>query len=1328
VAAALLLGALPFVADAAGSGPSVTTYSSGLTAGGGPNAITLGPDHAMWFTEYNADRIGRIAADGTIAEYGNQMSAGAHPSGIAAAGSDLFFGEFGTGRIGELDTGTGQLVGEYAIPTSGSGPDGLALGSDGGVWFAEQNTDETVGRIDPGTHAITEYDLAASDQTDYKPTGVASGPDGAIWVTLLDTGQVARIDPTAASAGTNDGVTIYDLPSGAAAEPEGIVAGADGDLYVAEYGSDAIARIVPSATAAGTSDGITEYPVSAAPLLGTSAGDGGVWFTEPHANALVRLDPQTDTTTSVTTANGVAGEPTGIADDGDGHLWFTEFTAPAIGTLTEPSTTVTPPTTTTPTPPTPPSALLVTRRAGTGVAFDGSQSVAHGSAIAGYKVTLTDGAGTTSINCGAGAPVAVPQFSHSVAGTATLTVTAANGTSSSTSVPFSATGLPTLHHGRAKGQAKAHDARVILPQVIAFQCLSPSGTAAPGSAVAGTAPGTTISSSCQLNAGIIQVDGCGLQKVSDLCSGVPSAERAIVEAHLLPGKLLDSRLACGGSSPIFTPAVARPAASAAAVNLSAIDSKLANLTDSFYVSSQPVRINGIDVTPRDGSSIVIAVGGVITTSFAEQYGVYLIGSNASEGLGGFALKSGKLDVDVSDLGAAQATFASFSIKNPITFGRFSQLAVGAAFAAEGGVPSLPLTGGFDAVFIQGGQTRLDFNLQVNNLFNNPLNDAPFTGSTSLLTDNDDGLILNGLDVNIPDLDLDIVDLSNIKFHWDRATNNISGQIGVGIDDLGGAIGGTFAFQGADFLNGGVFYQADEIDTDGGGGYLITPPIYLIGLSATFSLYQPQVPGSTTSFDGQADLSVGPAISNNGCGLLQANGDVHMTFYPGPFSLQLIGTNEILCIPLEQSYFSANSDGYAEVGGDTEFDVPGLFDAKMNLDGQAYVDANNPGASHFQLDGNATATLDLPNPIGDVTLGGQAVLSDLGAGICGDVDIFGYHFHPGITESFTPTPPFTPAQFLAQLSLAGDGCDLSPYQPLGAGGPPTGVTPAAVHANADASAHAAAYGFTVPQGEATATVMLRGSGAPPSVTLHGPGGRTIDTAQDGAGNGYLVLRQDSTGTTLAELAGANAGRWTITIDPDSAPVLSAATAHELPTPHITAHVTGTGAHRVLHYRLTPQPGLQVRFVENGHRGGELIGVAHGRSGSISFVPSMAAAGPRTISAVLTENGLPRPGFVVAHYRAAPPRPGAVSRITAIRRGAALLIRFRAAPLATSYAISLILSDGRELLLPSAHTVLRVPGIGTAKVTRLSVIALRDGELGPRIQARLTNPARRKPAKH
>jgi virginiamycin B lyase len=322
--------------------PAITEYSPGITAASGPNGIAKGPDGAMWFTEYDADRIGRIAANGSVTEYptsGPALSAGADPSQIVAGpDGNLWFTEFGTGKIGEINPGSGQLVGEYPLPSGAtSEPEGITVGPDGALWFTENGAGQ-VGRLDiaagvPGTSdGITEYAVGTSvpDRIATKPVDLVEGPDGALWVTLLGTAAVDRIDTSAVSAGTLDGITNYFLP-GAGSAPEGIAVGPDNAVWIADDGAKELVRVDTATIVSNPSAAITDFPVSATPLWISSAGDGGLWVTDNADDELLRFDPSTHATQVFGSAQGVTGDATADAQDASGNLWFTEFDATKVG-------------------------------------------------------------------------------------------------------------------------------------------------------------------------------------------------------------------------------------------------------------------------------------------------------------------------------------------------------------------------------------------------------------------------------------------------------------------------------------------------------------------------------------------------------------------------------------------------------------------------------------------------------------------------------------------------------------------------------------------------------------------------------------------------------------------------------------------------------------------------------------------------------------------------------------------------------------------------------------------------------------------------------------
>src|SRR5436305_10964853 len=225
VPALVLAGCLVLAPAAAAALPTFLEYSAGITAGSGPDVIAAGPDGAMWFSEYQGNRIGRAAVDGTIVEYpssGPALTLGAHPAGIVT-GPDghIWFTEFGTGQIGELDPATGSLLGEFLVPSgAGSEPEAIAVGPDGDLWFTE-NATGLVGRIDttqvaPGTSSgIAEYRTKYTDHFSAAaaPVALVSGPDGGLWITLEGgNGGVDRLDTSAAHPRTTDGFAYYKLP------------------------------------------------------------------------------------------------------------------------------------------------------------------------------------------------------------------------------------------------------------------------------------------------------------------------------------------------------------------------------------------------------------------------------------------------------------------------------------------------------------------------------------------------------------------------------------------------------------------------------------------------------------------------------------------------------------------------------------------------------------------------------------------------------------------------------------------------------------------------------------------------------------------------------------------------------------------------------------------------------------------------------------------------------------------------------------------------------------------------------------------------------------
>jgi len=198
-----------------------------------------------------------------------------------------------------------------------SGPDGIAWGPDGNLWFTNE-TNNSIGSITT-TGTTSQYQSTAIDQ----PTGIVAGPDGALWFTDDAGDTIGRIT-------TSGVVTTHPLPTGEG--PSAIATGPDGNLWFTDSTGNTIGRITPAGV-------VTVFKTSGVddPNGITAGPDGNLWFTNTGDNSIGRI-----TTTGVVTDYSGTGidRPLGITAGPDGNLWFTNggtvrtWAGSAIGTIT----------------------------------------------------------------------------------------------------------------------------------------------------------------------------------------------------------------------------------------------------------------------------------------------------------------------------------------------------------------------------------------------------------------------------------------------------------------------------------------------------------------------------------------------------------------------------------------------------------------------------------------------------------------------------------------------------------------------------------------------------------------------------------------------------------------------------------------------------------------------------------------------------------------------------------------------------------------------------------------------------------------------------------
>ena len=142
------------------------------TSDSAPGAITAGPDGALWFTEFNTRKIGRLTIDGVFTEYSPVSSA----SMGLASGPDgaVWFAELGSkvGRISACEYSIGAASTTFGV-TGGGGDVAVTTGT-GCPWNATSNASWITVASNSGSGAsLVHYSVAPNAGNDQR-TGTIS--------------------------------------------------------------------------------------------------------------------------------------------------------------------------------------------------------------------------------------------------------------------------------------------------------------------------------------------------------------------------------------------------------------------------------------------------------------------------------------------------------------------------------------------------------------------------------------------------------------------------------------------------------------------------------------------------------------------------------------------------------------------------------------------------------------------------------------------------------------------------------------------------------------------------------------------------------------------------------------------------------------------------------------------------------------------------------------------------------------------------------------------------------------------------------------------------
>lgn len=237
------------------------------------------------------------------------------PYDVAFAGGAVWFTERVGNRIGRLDPASGAIT-EFAVPTSGSQPTGLAVlpGSPTRVWFAERNGN-AIARLtitDTVTFDFIEYPLGWPNA---QPESVAT--DGTmVWFTAPGANRLGVLAP---------GMNPSGIGAGPGSRPWAIAVDASGYPWLTERATNRVGVYLPLTFA--------DFRWFASPTpngdpYDIAAFGGRVAFVERLGDRLAFLDART----GVIRQFGVPGAgPTSLAFDARACVWVAENAARKIG-------------------------------------------------------------------------------------------------------------------------------------------------------------------------------------------------------------------------------------------------------------------------------------------------------------------------------------------------------------------------------------------------------------------------------------------------------------------------------------------------------------------------------------------------------------------------------------------------------------------------------------------------------------------------------------------------------------------------------------------------------------------------------------------------------------------------------------------------------------------------------------------------------------------------------------------------------------------------------------------------------------------------------------
>jgi uncharacterized delta-60 repeat protein len=901
----------------------------------------------------------------------------------------------------------------------------------------------------------------------------------------------------------------------------------------------------------------------------------------------------------------------------------------------------------------PPSGPLV---AGLPSTFQAAPNA--GSTVDHYDWDL-NGDGKPDVTCGADTPQLQVSFPGPYSGPISVTAVGVDQARAQASVNVGVAPAPTVLRNQIIDILGVKIKPYLLPKGVVGKYVSATCVRPPDLPKIDSTPNGGPPTGCSDRlavAGILTATGCFTRPAPDK---IPRREQTALAT--LDAKFAQSLAAGhGGSS----------SSAHASLSFAQFGVLLMQLARGVHMTSQPARVNGLDIAPIGNAVLVFEDG---NGSFTKDE-AYIVSSKASISIRGVEMYRGPVALKVG-LGHPTVHVTDFNTSS-----------------AKVLAPALEVNRGTSTVdFAGGGVTNLGVHVLLPDVFGGVTGDAIITLSNpngaqlSTVEIHASGFAIAGIGINQADLvyhgspllltsDFDLA-LSDegpeLKAHLELGENN--GDHRLHFHSLDGS------YSGPPFIN-------------------LAPGVDLTEIEGNFSLFPPKTvlgAGGTVDVGGPPDVRID-------CPPYRIHGHVDLTFYPPPYALDGTGDASMFCQPIVHEFLHVDTRGYVHFGGHAQFDL-GPLSLKGDIDAQFF-------SPHF------TATGDMNGCLGDYACaGGNGIISDVGAALCYSAHIgwkhLGVTIHVGGGFDWPPpatlvNPVSTTAAIISSVRIFIGDCDFSHYTTIRS----------AAH---DSASVPGERDLTVPRGQQAAMLAVKGAGGvPPDVEIDGPDSSRPPIVLPASGplqgrEDAIGFRSPQDGTSYVVVAFPEAGRWRIVPRPGSSAITGVQTAVALPPPsiHLTRRPSRHGQINYS-YDIKPIPGQSVTFVEEVGGAARQLQVAHKNRGTLSFLPSTAAGTSRSIVAVVNEDGRPRTDVTVAHFKAKPTRPARPGRLRVQRHGMTLKVTWSPSAHAGSYIARVKLSDGRSLMffVKAKARTFSVPGVAASTKATVRV----SGVIGRSVQ--------------